>query len=60
MYIPMPDNVTSKQLDIQYKGKYLKVGVKGQPAIIDGDLHKKIKASDCLWTLESDGPKRVV
>jgi len=28
--------------------------------LIDGLLHKKIKASDSLWTLETDGPKRTL
>ena len=38
----------------------LKVGVKGQPPIIDGELYKKIKVDDSLWTLESDGTKRTL
>jgi murein L,D-transpeptidase YafK len=42
------------------KSSTLKVGVKGQPPIIDGPLHKKIKASDSLWTLETDGAKRTL
>lgn len=60
VYVPLPDGVTSKQLDVQMKSSTLKVGVKGQPAIIDGPLHKKIKASDSLWTLETDGAKRTL
>jgi len=40
--------------------KKLQVGIKGQPKIIDGELHKKIKVDDSLWTLESDGPKRTL
>ena len=38
----------------------LKVGIKGQVPVIDGTLHKKVKSSDCLWTLESDGSKRTL
>lgn len=60
VYIYLPDNVTSKQLDVQMKSKHLKVGLKGQPPIIDGELHKKIKGEDSLWTLESDGPRRTL
>lgn len=34
--------------------------MKGQPLIIDGNLNKKIKTADSLWTLETDGPKRTL
>ena len=60
VFVKLPDNITSKQLDIQMKPSSLKIGVKGQPPIIDGALHKKIKTSDSLWTLESDGAKRTL
>ena len=42
------------------KPSSLKIGLKGQAPIIDGPLHKKIKTSECLWTLETDGPKRTL
>jgi hypothetical protein len=38
----------------------LKVGLKGKPYIIDGELHKKVKTEDCIWTLEKDGDKRTL
>jgi hypothetical protein len=60
MFVKLPDNVTSKQLDIQMKASTLKIGVKGQTPIIDGPLHKKIKTGDSLWTLETDGAKRTL
>ena len=60
MFVKLPDNITSKQLDIQMKASSLKIGVKGQTPIIDGALHKKIKTGDSLWTLETDGPKRTL
>lgn len=60
MFVKLPDNITSKQLDIQMKASSLKIGVKGQAPIIDGPLHKKIKTGDSLWTLETDGPKRTL
>ena len=58
--MPLPDNTASKQLVVEFKAGSLKVGVKGQPLIIDGNLNKKIKTADSLWTLETDGPKRTV
>jgi hypothetical protein len=60
MFVKLPDNVTSKQLDIQMKASTLKIGVKGQTPIVDGPLHKKIKTGDSLWTLETDGAKRTL
>jgi flagellar biosynthesis GTPase FlhF len=60
VYVPLPDNIASRNLDVVIKAQALKIGVKGQPAIIDGPLHKKIKTGDCLWTLETDGPKRML
>ena len=32
--------------------KHLKVGMKGQPLIIDGELHKRVIIDDSFWTLE--------
>ncbi len=60
VFVKLPDNITSKQLDIQMKPSSLKVGIKGQPPIIDGPLYKKIKTSESLWTLETDGAKRTL
>ena len=60
VFVKLPDNITSKQLDIQMKASSLKIGVKGQTPIVDGSLHKKIKTGDSLWTLETDGPKRTL
>ena len=42
------------------KPSSLKIGLKGQTPLIDGALHKKIKTSECLWTLETDGPQRTL
>lgn len=47
-------------LDIKFMPKKLQVGIKGQPKIIDGELPKKIKVDDSLWTIESDGAKRTL
>jgi hypothetical protein len=47
-------------LDIQFKALTLKVGIKGQEPIINGELFKRVKTSECTWTLESDGDKREI
>ena len=35
--------------------KHLKVGLKGQPLIIDRPLMNEVKKSDSIWCLETDG-----
>ena len=60
MFVHLPDGVAAKQLNVEMKPQSLKIGLKGQDPIIDGPLHKKIKATDSMWTLESDGAKRTL
>ena len=55
MNIKIPTGTTSKQLTVDITKTHLKVGVKGQPLIIDGDLHKNVKKGDCIWCLEPLG-----
>lgn len=38
-------------MDIQKK--HLKVGLKGQPLMIDGEFHKQVKKDDSIWCLET-------
>ena len=51
--VKIPAGITSKQLSIDIAKTHLKVGVKGQPLIIDGDLHKAVKKSDCIWCIDT-------
>ncbi|KAL6541513.1 hypothetical protein OROGR_010999 [Orobanche gracilis] len=39
-------------LHVILKKKHLKVGLKGQPPIIDGVLSRPVKVEDCFWSLE--------
>lgn len=50
--VPVPLGTKTKQLSVDITNKRLKVGMKGQPPIIDGDLHKRVIVDDCFWTLE--------
>jgi len=60
--VPVPAAVKSRDLVVDMKKTHITVGVKNQPPIVDGDLHKKIIVDDCFWTLEEDaaGRKEVV
>ncbi|OQR82749.1 nuclear migration protein nudC [Achlya hypogyna] len=50
--IPVPEGTTSRQVAAEIRSKTLKVGLKGQPLIVDGELHKRVKVEDSFWTLE--------
>lgn len=46
-------------MDIEIKNTKLRVGIKGQPPLVNGDLHKRIVVDDSFWTLE-DGKDLVL
>ena len=56
--VTLPIKVKSRDVVVDVQIKQLKVGVKGHPPIINGELYKKIKPKDSFWTLE--GGKTVV
>jgi hypothetical protein len=51
--ITIPEGITSKQLTVDIQKTHLKVGVKGQPLMIDGDFTKPVKKGDSIWCIES-------
>lgn len=50
--LPVPIGTKTKMLSVDITNKRLKVGMKGQPPIIDGEFHKRVIVDDCFWTLE--------
>ncbi|KNA17081.1 hypothetical protein SOVF_081880 [Spinacia oleracea] len=50
--VPVPSGTKSREIVCEVKKNHLKVGLKGQPPIIDGDLCKSVKPDDCFWSLE--------
>mmetsp|Transcript_11952 Transcript_11952/g.17842 ORF Transcript_11952/g.17842 Transcript_11952/m.17842 type:complete len:306 (-) Transcript_11952:26-943(-) len=50
--VPLPANTKSKEINCVISRQHLKVGLKGQAPIIDGELHKKVIVDDSFWTLE--------
>jgi hypothetical protein len=50
--VPIPPGTKSSALLCDIKTNYLKIGLKGQPPIIDGELYKPVKVNDCFWSLE--------
>ncbi|KAG5182778.1 HSP20-like chaperone [Tribonema minus] len=50
--IPVPPGTKSRDVVCTISRQHLKAGLKGQPPIVDGDLHKKVIVEDSFWTLE--------
>ena len=55
----VPVGTRSRDLVVDIGKKRLRVGLKGQPPMVDGELHKPVKVDDSFWTLE-DGREVVV
>jgi len=51
VYVDVKPGVKAKQIVCDIGGETLKVGVKGEPLILDGKLFSKVKPDDCMWTL---------
>ncbi|KAK7377361.1 hypothetical protein VNO80_02784 [Phaseolus coccineus] len=50
--VPVPTGTKSRFAICDIKKNHLKVGLKGQPPIIDGELYESIKPDDCYWSIE--------
>merc|ERR1719191_220639 len=50
--VPVPPGTKSRMLNVDIRKNKLTVGLKGQPPLMDGELHKTVIVEDCMWTLE--------
>ncbi|XP_044464029.1 protein BOBBER 1-like [Mangifera indica] len=50
--VPVPNGTKSRFVVCEIKKNHLKVGLKGQPPIIDGELSQNVKPDDCYWSIE--------
>lgn len=57
--VPLKIRVKSRDCVVEFEKNHLKVGLKGQDAILNGQLEHGIKTEECLWTL-SDGKEIVI
>jgi len=51
VYVDVKPGVKAKQIVCDIQGEYLKLGVKGEPLILEGKMDSKVKPDDCMWTL---------
>ncbi|KAL4385064.1 hypothetical protein GQ457_15G002690 [Hibiscus cannabinus] len=52
--VPVPSGTRSKFVVCEIKKNRLKVGLKGQPPVIDGELFQAVKPDDCYWSIEDN------
>ncbi|KFK26960.1 hypothetical protein AALP_AA8G315700 [Arabis alpina] len=50
--IPIPTGTKARSVVCEIKKNRLKVGLKGQDPIIDGELYRSVKPDDCYWNIE--------
>ncbi|OMP06211.1 HSP20-like chaperone [Corchorus capsularis] len=50
--IPVPEGTKSRDVSCEIKMKNLKVGLKGQTPIIEGELFEAVKPNDSYWMME--------
>lgn len=52
VFVAVPKGTRGKQVVVDISQENLKVGLVGEPPIIDGALHARIKTEDSFWLLE--------
>ncbi|CAH8317875.1 unnamed protein product [Eruca vesicaria subsp. sativa] len=50
--VPVPSGTKSRSVTCEIKKNRLKVGLKGQEPIIDGEFFSTVKPDDCFWNIE--------
>ncbi|KAL4448441.1 hypothetical protein ABPG75_005660 [Micractinium tetrahymenae] len=49
--VPVPPGTKGRSCDVAIGRDKLRVGLKGQPPVLDGPLFASVKPDDCLWNL---------
>ncbi|PSC70314.1 BOBBER 1-like isoform A [Micractinium conductrix] len=49
--VPVPPGTKGRACDVSIGKDRLRVGLKGQPPVLDGPLFAAVKPDDCLWNL---------
>ncbi len=51
IFVPVPKGLRARDLAIEYTSTHLKFGIKGRDPIVNADLPKRVKTSECMWSL---------
>eukprot|EP00884_Botryococcus_braunii_P012657 jgi/Botrbrau1/21392/Bobra.0216s0012.1 len=51
--VPVPPNTKGSMCDVVITPSRLRVGLKGEPPVLDGDLYETVMAEECLWSVVS-------
>jgi len=51
VHVPVKPGVKAKQIVCDIGVGTLKVGIRGEPLILQGEMYGKVKPDDCMWTL---------
>lgn len=54
MLVPVPPGTKGRDCDVQIDRKHLRVGVKGQPPVVNGALFAAVKPEECAWTISDN------
>lgn len=54
LVVPIPPGTKARACDVIISRNRLKVGLKGQPPILDGELFAAVQPDECMWNV-SDG-----
>lgn len=49
--VPVPVNTKGSTCEVVITATHLRLGIKGQPPILDGELFEAVMADDCLWSI---------
>ncbi|EFJ43123.1 hypothetical protein VOLCADRAFT_83419 [Volvox carteri f. nagariensis] len=49
--VPVPKATKGRMLDVVITKSHFKVGLKGQPAILEGEFTEPVKADDSMWNI---------
>jgi len=60
VYVSVRAGLRSKHLTVSYTRSKLKVGVKGEDLIVDGEMFANIRCDDCTWTIEDSEDGREI
>jgi hypothetical protein len=60
LFVSLPEGTTAKDMDVEIKRDKLRVAVKGQAPLLQGELSGCVRASECWWVVTEEGSEMLV